>query len=92
MAWSIGMKGLGLQLPVPTGLLLARVTLYYMPFFPAQITCNLKMEAPGSSETLISIYQMIWCHIPADHKLKNLPFQHPTMLTHSHHCHCEKEE
>jgi hypothetical protein len=27
---------------------------------------TLKMEAVGSSETLVPIYQSIWCHIPED--------------------------
>jgi hypothetical protein len=41
----------------------------YMSFFLPRLPYNLKMESAGSCETPVPIYQMIWCHIPADHTL-----------------------
>jgi hypothetical protein len=31
----------------------------------------MKMEAAGSSETLVPIYQAIWCHVPEDSDLNS---------------------
>jgi hypothetical protein len=36
------------------------------------ISCNVKKEAAGSSQTLVTFYHITWCHVPQDSNLQKL--------------------
>jgi hypothetical protein len=46
------------SLPIPISVQFLAVIAYFSP---------MKMEAANSSETLVSLYQSMWCHISEDH-------------------------